>query len=125
MTDRVLIGRRSGQNGIYVSRPGVNVLTADLGGLLMSTDELHLQIIQRGYFSSGGGNTSISWSPVGFRPRLIVSTQNVVQYISYTSDNSATINIYGMSSVLATYWNVGSPPGTSNDVFWATINQTV
>lgn len=125
MSGRVLIGRRSGQNGIYVSRPGQEVLSAGIDGLLMTTDVKHLQVIQRGQFTSAGGNTNISWTAVGFRPRLLVSTQNVIQYISYSSDNAATINVYGMADVLAMYWNVGEIPATSNVVYWATINMPV
>jgi len=45
MANRILLGERSGQYGLWVSKPGFNVLTAGQDGLLLSMGEDSLQAV--------------------------------------------------------------------------------
>lgn len=122
MTDRVLLGNRGGEYGLWVSRPGFDVKTAGEDGLLMSTSIRTLQVVRSGSFS-GTGVVGISWAPVGFRPRLFFGTQHAIQAITYTSDNSASINVYDMQGTVSSQWNVGSVPTLSSTTYWFAINE--
>lgn len=54
MANRVLLGERSGQQGLWVSKPGVNVLTAGADQLLLSAGEASMQAIAAGSVSMAG-----------------------------------------------------------------------
>lgn len=125
MANRVLLGNRSGSLGIFVSRPGYNVLTAGPDELLMSTDLQNLQVMHSGSFSTSGGSTGVSWPAFGFRPYLLVQGVRGITSITYTSSNSATIVVGATQPNLNALWNVGSVPSLSTAIYWSVLNVAV
>lgn len=119
MANRVAFGNRAGVHGIYVSKPGVNVLTASAENLMMSTSAKNLQIVQRGSFSASGNEfTNISWSPLGFRPIVLWASQRDVRF-TYLSDNSAEI----YSTNMFINWPLAGAPSFDNTVYWLVLSE--
>lgn len=119
MTQRVLLGNRNGAYGLWVSKPGQDVLTAT--EFMLATDRKSLQIVARGAFTSSHGSTTpISWSPLGFRPLVLAQSMNNCE-LTYTSDDSANIYIKHNQSNLNAQWNVGSVPTLSSTVYWSVL----
>lgn len=97
MANRIVLGSHPtlGMGG-FVSKPGINVLTAGKFDLMFSTSYEQLQIAQSGSFTIiGNGHNSIqwsspiSWNPLGFRPLVLLSCDEYEVYFQYLSDNSA------------------------------------
>lgn len=119
MANRVIFGNRSGEYGLFVSRPGFDVTTANIDQLLMSTAAKNLQVIQRGEFTgTNGGTTTISWSALGFRPVIILSSQMVTR-MTYTSDNGASV----ITTDPPTVWNLSNNPGIIRTVYWSVVSE--
>jgi hypothetical protein len=74
MTNRVLLGDRSGGAGLFVSKPGVDVVTAVADDLLLSTSIQAFQIVQTGSHSDPGASSSFTASipNLGFTPLVLV-----------------------------------------------------
>ncbi|WP_196258559.1 hypothetical protein [Pelagibacterium limicola] len=71
MANRVLLGERGGEFGLWVSKPGQNVLTAGVNGLLLSPEIPMLQVIYAERRSvtvraSPNNNTVFSWPDPGY-----------------------------------------------------------
>lgn len=62
MANRIVVGERSGQYGLWVSKPGFNVLTTGQENLLLSMGEDSLQAVRTGTVSlpSSGAEVSVS-----------------------------------------------------------------
>lgn len=80
MTNRISFGARGdGKVGLYISKPGFNVLTAETNNLLFSSDHKAWQFIQSGVVTlpSWANNvdnyTTISHPNLGYHPTIIVS----------------------------------------------------
>lgn len=123
MTNRVVMGNKGGTYGLWVSKPGVNVLTASETDMLLSTSGTFGQIVRSGSFAAGTGTYSISWSALGFRPRLFFGTQMIVEGVNYTSDNSATVRTYNNQEYINEAWILVNTPTLSNRVYWFAINE--
>lgn len=57
MPARVAAGNVGGVFRFVVSKPGVDVLTAGLGGLMFDSSRTHLRLIQTGSFTIGASQT--------------------------------------------------------------------
>jgi hypothetical protein len=71
MANRVLFGARGAELGLWISKPGVNVLTAADSGLLFKASMRAAQIIQYGRIAQPGGafiNTAVNIPNLGYRP---------------------------------------------------------
>lgn len=74
MTNRVVLGNRNGQYGLWVSRAGHDVLTASETNMLFSMSGGFLQVLQQGTFNI----------PVGSNPVINIplsGTNNVAPYV--------------------------------------------
>ena len=73
MVDRVCLGKRNpGEFGLFISKPGVNVMTAPDHNLIFSSSIRAFQIIQSGYVSIPAyGSGTLTYPNSGFRPLII------------------------------------------------------
>lgn len=114
MTSRVILGRRGSSYGMWVSKPGVDVETAGLAGLLLSTDRAAMQIVATGVIASptNGGAYDFAVPNLGFVPLVLTSGATVV---GYTFPSLTTLRIFAYSSIPY------APSGPT--VHWAMTNQ--
>lgn len=124
MANRVVLGQRGGGTGLYVSRPGVNALTATGDDLLLSTDSRMMQFVQQGVVNLSSGSQTISWGPFGYRPRILLVGQNRA-YIQYINDNSATLTVASQQTLLDSYWNAFNKPTLSDRIEWFALRPGV
>jgi alpha-glucosidase (family GH31 glycosyl hydrolase) len=124
MANRVCFGNRSGGAGFFVSKPGVDVLTASSSGMMLSTNDRSMQIVASGVLNRSSGTETISWSPLGYRPLLILVGQNFAQYV-YLDDNSASVRVQNRQGVFDNYWTVTGKPTLSPRIEWLAIRPGV
>ncbi|MGV1754821.1 hypothetical protein [Agrobacterium sp. CG674] len=73
MVNRILLGNRNGSMGIWVSKPGVDVLTGDFNGMLIMFGSKSLQIIQSGVVVWGTASfIDIPVPSTGEYPRIVL-----------------------------------------------------
>lgn len=73
MANRVCLGARSGAQGLWISKPGFNVLTAGVDDLLFSTDNPQLQVVQTGSLACANGSTASLGIPnLGYLPVIMI-----------------------------------------------------
>lgn len=73
MTNRVLFGQRNGVFGLWVSKPGYDVLTADWNDMMFSTDQRSGQIVQTGAIpvpSIGSLPVAVTIPNLGYYPMV-------------------------------------------------------
>lgn len=117
MANRVVFGQRASGAGIFVSRSGVDALTASGDNLLLSSDARQMQFVAHGVVNRSSGSQTISWGPFGYRPRIILVGQNRA-YIQYINDNSATLTVASLQSYVDGYWVAGTKPTLSSRIEW-------
>lgn len=114
MTGRVILGQKAGQLGMWVSRPGVDVLSAVDDDMLLSTSRAGIQIIASGVIYSPGNNTSHDFAipALGYTPLVIVTGAYVG---GWSFPNSTTLRIHVFT---------GAPYAGAQDIVgWALTNQ--
>lgn len=73
MANRVVFGLRSGQYGLWISKPGFNVLTTALENMLFHTGMDAWQIAQSGTIAIANGSYgTISYASQGYVPLVVV-----------------------------------------------------
>ena len=74
MVDRVLLGPKGGAHGLYISKPGHDVVTTGESNLLFSSDWTSLQIVRTGTLNVPNGGSAAFSIPVdlGFRPAIML-----------------------------------------------------
>jgi hypothetical protein len=96
MTNRIIIGQRNSLYGLWVSKPGANVVSAPESDLLFSMSGGMLQVFQKGSFTIPvGGNANISLpgsSSVG-DPICFVWVKEPREVENFYSLNNMTINV--------------------------------
>lgn len=108
MTDRVLLGNRDGSQGLWVSKPGADVKTADQQDMLLSLDRKALQIVQNGAFSDPGeASTNITIPDLGFSPLVLLWCAKY--RVEYTFPSATTLRI---TTSNRTGWPYSSLDGT-------------
>lgn len=96
MANRVCLGNRNGVSGLFVSRPGYDVLTADDANLMFDSRTRGIWVHSRGSASLAYGQTSITIPIVG------LSFQPIVEFSkTYISDYWGVVNSNYMEG-----WNV-------------------
>lgn len=116
MSGRIALGQKSGQYGLWVSRPGVEVLTASDDDMLLSTSRTGLMIIASGVIYSPGNNTTHDFTipALGYTPLVIVTGAYVGGW-SFPSSTTLRIHVF-----------TGAPyAGAQNIVGWALTNQRI
>jgi len=95
VTNRIIFGNRNGQPGIWVSKPGVNVLTATDDGLLFSSDRQAVQIVASGVITGAGNNTNhdIAIPNLGFKS-LVITGGGVVTAYSFPNATTLRLSVY-------------------------------
>src|SRR5690606_10194586 len=121
MVRRVVLGARPSGIGIFVSRPGVDALTATGDNLLLSSDARQMQIVQSGAYNAsfvmGISTQTIHWGPLGYRPLILLVGQHTARFV-YNNDNSATVTIGTRQSDLDVYWTTANKPALSSRIEW-------
>jgi hypothetical protein len=92
MANRVLLGLRGSQYGLWVSKPGQNVLTAVDPNLLFSIDDKAFQVVQSGavVFNSAA-YIDITIPNLGYYPLATFTYKQVnnmtfyIEYLSFTT----------------------------------------
>lgn len=96
MANRLLLGNRSsGGYGLYISRPGANVLTCDDTDLIFTSETTGSSVIHAivpATLADGETNVDVSWSNIGYIP-MIHFTQ-----ASAASGGTVTGQTYSFSS---------------------------
>ncbi|WP_274426739.1 hypothetical protein [Chelativorans sp. YIM 93263] len=112
MANRVVFGARGGsQYGVYISKPGFNVLTAGINNLLFHPDQDSLQFVVTGSVNITNGNpVTISIPNLGYRPMIFLAPNttygnfpggNATDWspkITYNSNTSVTIDVNNPST---------------------------
>lgn len=79
MANRLLLGTKDSNIGLYISKPGQNVLTDAVNNLLYSSTFDPLQFVQTGRLHlSSGASTTITIPSLGFKPLVLYSGERVV-----------------------------------------------
>lgn len=116
MTRRVILGKRGVAYGLWVSRPGIDVLTASEDDLLLSMDTENLQIVASGIAADPGntGSRTITIPALGFKPYVIYGCNRYLIELRHNSNTSIT------------FQSMGSMPKRDNDadgrIRWAVTN---
>lgn len=122
MVGRVILGQRSGTYGAWVSKPGVNVVSASTDQLLLSTDVGNVQVVAAGVIGGQpSSGTVISFVDLGFQPRVIVSSPRFQYSFSYLSNSAISLTFLGTNNIVAA-WNVGAIPNIPAQVSWVVLN---
>lgn len=118
MTNRVILGKRGSKYGLWVSKPGVDVLTGSEDQMMLSTEAQSFQIVASGTisFPGVGGETSISIPNLGFEPLVLVSCMS--HYVAYRIVSNTSIRIRGFVQRPSLSWTSGAAP-----VNYAVTNQ--
>lgn len=114
MTNRVCLGQKGSDTGIWVSKPGVNVLTAGEDDMLLSTSFRALQIIASGVISSPANLTNYDRTipNLGFQPIVLIGGNFAT---AYSFPNATTLRIRSFSPWM----------GNGGSITWAVTNQPI
>lgn len=119
MTNRLILGNRSGQYGLWISKPGIDVLTASEADCLFSSDVRAFQVVQSGNLGDLGtsGSATISTVDQGFMPFVLIACMKYSILVSYSSNTSFTISSQG---AITTFFGANILDATCR---YAVINQ--
>jgi hypothetical protein len=107
MANRVILGQRGSEFGLWVSQPGINVLVATEAQLLLSMGTANVQVIQSGAIADPGPVPSTVAIPdMGFFPFVIFSCEKYFISIDYLSNTSIRFNRASRPSLIGN----GIPP---------------
>lgn len=121
MARRVLLGQRSGNIGIWVSKPGIDVVSASADNLLLSSDIGNVQAIASGILSSPATSTTVNFADLGFQPWVLLSSQRWQCTFSYLSNSSISISRGSLNPIVGN-WNVGSVPTLADEIRYVVLN---
>lgn len=95
MANRIVMGERSGQYGLWVSKPGNDVLTAGQDGLLLSMGEESLQAVYTGTvgISNTGAEVAVGL-PIALPYTPLVLMQLSPRVTEYTSGGSNLLAVH-------------------------------
>lgn len=92
MTNRILIGKRGSDYGIWVSKPTKDVLTATDAEMLMSSYAYSFQVLMTGMITLNSSLVgSITIPDFGYKPYLLVSS-SVGVTVRWNSNTSLDVN---------------------------------
>lgn len=115
MTNRVLLGKKGSDYGLWVSKPGQNVLTASDDNMLLSTDFQAFQIVASGVINNPSNNTdyNLTIPNLGFTPIVLLGGSHVC---AYSFPNATTLRIRVFSNLFS---------AGGNTISWAVTNQRI
>ena len=121
MVGRIIQGNRGGTSGVFVSNPGVDVLTASDDNLMLATHLQSLQVVASGVIPNPGtSSTNDRGIPdLGFQPFIIWSCEAYVCWMEYLSNSLVrfrTFNARGLESSMA------APPALNGDIRYLVLN---
>lgn len=120
MTNRIVLGQKGGDYGLWVSAPGHNVLTASESNMLFSMSGIMTQVIQSGSFTIDGSSTSVSIPiTVSGSPCAIVYDNSQYRY-----DSSILVSDISSSS-LTVYKTYKYPAGYTVSGFYMVFNNLI
>lgn len=129
MVGRVLLGQRSGSYGLWISRPGIDVLGAGEDQLLLSGTRASAQVVASGIlYMSKNQTAAISWSPnLGFAPAIIVGSARFPQARADSVTGSSAVINSGLTDVYTDFMTLltGSPPVPPSRVVYTVLNRPV
>ncbi|QIG69091.1 hypothetical protein EVB78_058 [Rhizobium phage RHph_N1_15] len=95
MTNRVLLGQRGSAFGMWVSKPGFDVLTAADDKMNIITNRVNLQLVQSGFIDTTGNAFPYSfsipdlgylpfirWMPSGYNAYLSPASNTLMRFYS-------------------------------------------
>lgn len=97
MARRVLMGQKSGSQGLWVSKPGVDVVTASDDAMLLAINSTTLQVIASGVNGDpGAGNSfTITCPEVGAQPFIQLSSEYYNDFrITYVSNTQISVAVF-------------------------------
>lgn len=117
MTNRVVLGKRDTNDiGLYISKPGFNVLTASINNMLFHSQQQSLQVVQTGRVSVSNGNpVTITIPNLGYWPMIFLApddsygdfpdgnSEDWNPQVTFVSNTSVTINTGGPHSGAVVY----------------------
>jgi hypothetical protein len=98
MTNRVLLGKFGTKYGLWVSKPGVNLLKASEDEMLLSTERQSFQIVKSGVISfpgAGDDAPAITIPNLGFNPLVLLSCPS--HFVGYRMASLTSLVIRGFS----------------------------
>lgn len=123
MANRVCLGQKSaGQFGLWISKPGVDVLSASLDQMLLATDLNSFQIITSGnvLLAASASSVTIDIPNFGFRPLLMWTGEWVTGGLSAGNVNRVTYN----SNTNITFTAVMATPFDYR-IYYAVLNEVM
>ena len=126
MANRVLLGNRAGTYGLWVSKPGIDVLTASTSNLLFSSQTSKtVRVLASGslFFPSGGTNSlSIAYgltAPNRAAPLVLTSSAGSVNFIQ----PSEGITVTNLTSTGATVNRLENFNSIDITAFWLLLTE--
>ena len=122
MAPRVLFGNRGGENGVWVSRPGVSVLSTSDDQLLLSSTRRSAQVIASGGFGAAANSSyAISWPyNLGFLPIILAGSARFSVAYTHNSLTSATLTTGQYENF--GFWITNNQPNPPAEVRWSVLN---
>lgn len=122
MPNRIALGNARGLLGLWVSKPGWNVLDAPDSALMLSTDWKSAQVIKSGIFSAGTNqNIAISWPDQGFVPTVVLGSPRFIN-CRVTSLGTASANVNSGEPIDLSAWTeAGSRPNPPAVISYAVL----
>lgn len=93
MTNRVLIGKKGSAYGIWISKPGYDVLSASLDQMLLSSERTPFMVIGQGVvsaFTDINQTRALTIPNLGFRPIFLLGCPAFEIDVIYNSITSIT-----------------------------------
>lgn len=133
MANRVIIGDRNGQMGMWVSRPGYNVLTAaDADMIFVASDVLNtrsFQTVQQGGFTlTTGQSIQVAFPYMGIIPIILCWTSDYFYNPIYAGIESMAmqgLDLVFPSATVAQFTAVNPYQSYTSTFYYVITNQSV
>lgn len=116
MANRVLLGQRDSDYGLWVSRPGQNVVTANADQLLFDMNTPLFQAVVSGVFTGSSGTVDITIANLGYSPMVIAGSRRFMVEVSYPNATTVRLHLSPKSWVES---------GGGNQVYYSIMNVPV
>ena len=95
MTNRVVLGARGSEMGIWVSKPGYNVLTASEADMLLSSNQTTAQIVQTGRINASGNAYPylVTFPNLEYTPIVMAMGIGPPFYLTFPAINQVAFNV--------------------------------
>ena len=112
MANRVLLGPKGGAQGLYISKPGHDVVTTGESNLLFSSDWSSIQVVKTGTLNVSNGGSAPFSIPVdlGFKPAIMLVPEFELFLgpgLNIISEMDAHVTYHSNTSFSAHVWTKG------------------